>query len=178
MIGSILVDPELMTTVSDKLVPDHFHVRMHSGIYAVMQKLFVGGEEVNIVTVEENCLRQGVFDSQDSARTYLAGLAEKSVELSSIESYANILDEKLLMRELILASRDIYEKASSGTEEPGSMLDYAEKRIYDIRNDKEIKGLVHIGPTIREALKRLAYLAEFPEEANKVFRRWINAFTG
>lgn len=167
VLGSILVEPELLIQVTDVLTPEHFHIKMHSSIYAVMQKLFVGGEEVNIVTVTENCIRQSVFDSQESARTYLFKLSEMSVEKSSIDSYAEILDEKFLMRELILASKDIFDKASSGTEEPTSMLDYAEKRIYDIRNEKDIKGLLHIGPTLRQTLKDLAYLAEHPEEANK-----------
>ena len=167
VLGSVIVEPELLTKISDVLTPDHFHIKMHSGIYGVIQKLFVGGGDINIVTVTEHCVRQGVFESQDAARTYLFKLSEMSVEKASIESYAEVLDEKYLMRQLIVASRDIFDKASSGTEEPSSMLDYAEKRIYDIRNDKEIKGLLHIGPTLRDALRNLAYLAEHPEEANK-----------
>lgn len=167
VLGSVIVEPELLTKISDVLTPDHFHIKMHSGIYGVIQKLFVGGGDINIVTVTEHCVRQGVFESQDAARTYLFKLSEMSVEKASIESYAEVLDEKYLMRQLIVASRDIFDKASSGTEEPSSMLDYAEKRIYDIRNDKEIKGLLHIGPTLRDALRNLAYLAEHPEEASK-----------
>ena len=165
VLGSIMVEPELLSKVLDKLTPEHFHIKLHSGIYGVIQKLFVSGEDINIVQVPENCIRQSVFETQDEARTYLFKLAEMSVEKSSIESYAEILDEKFLMRQLILASKDIYEKASSGTEEPGAMLDYAEKRIYDIRNEKDIKGLVHIGPTIRDKLRYLAHIAEHPEEA-------------
>lgn len=167
VLGSIIVDPELLTKVNDVLSPEHFHIKMHSSIFAVIQKMFTGGEELNIVTLTENCIRQGVFDSQESARTYLFKLSEMSVEKSSIESYAEVLDEKFLMRELIIASKDIYDKTYSGTEEPTAMLDYAEKRIYDIRNEKDIKGLLHIGPTIRQTLKDLAYIAEHPEEANK-----------
>ncbi len=167
VLGSLIIEPELISKVSDKLSPEHFHIKMHNGIYAVIQKLFVSGEDINIVSVTENCVRQSVFESQDAARTYLFKLTETSVEKSSIESYAEILDEKFLMRQLILASKDIYELASSGTEEPQQMLDYAEKKIYDIRNEKEIKGLVHIGNTVRDTLRNLAYLTEHPEEANK-----------
>lgn len=167
VLGSLIIEPELVTKISDKLTPEHFHVKMHNGIYAVIQKLFVSGQEINIVSVTENCVRQSVFESQDAARTYLFKLTETSVEKSSIESYADILDEKYLMRQLILASKDIFDLASSGTEEPQSMLDYAEKKIYDIRNEKEIKGLVHIGNTVRETLSNLAKIAANPEEANK-----------
>ena len=93
VLGSILLEPELLSKVLDKLTPEHFHIKLHTGIYGVIQKLFVSGEEVNIVTVTENCIRQSVFGSQDEARTYLFKLSELSVEKSSIDSYAEILDE-------------------------------------------------------------------------------------
>lgn len=167
VLGSLIIDSSLISRLSGKLTPDHFHIRVHSKIYDVIQRLFLGGDEINIVSVTEHCMRQSVFETVDEARTYLFKLTDASVEKSSIESYAEILDEKFLVRRLILASKDIYDLASAGTEEPQHLLDYAEKKIYEIRNDKEIKGLLHIGPLVKETLQNLAFLTEHPEEANK-----------
>lgn len=167
VLGSVIIDPELLSKVSDRLTPEHFHIKMHNGIYSVIQMLFVSGQEINIVTITENCVRKGVFESQDAARTYLFKLTDFSIEKSSIDSYADTLCEKYLMRQLILASKDIYDLAVAGTEEPNHLLDYAEKKIYDIRNEKDIKGLTHIGPVVRDTLKELAYINQHPEEANK-----------
>lgn len=167
VLGSLLVEPELITKVSDKLTPDHFYQKKHSGIYGVIMKMFISGEEMNIVTITENCMRHSVFESQDEARTYLYKLSDLSIESSSIESYADILEDKFLMRQLITASKDIYDRAVAGTEEAQPLLDYAEKQIYDIRNEKEIKGLVHIGNVVRDTLRDLAFRAEHPEAANK-----------
>ena len=167
VLGSVIADPELLSKVSDRLTPEHFHIKMHSGIYSVIQMLFVSGQEINIVTVTESCVRKGVFESQDTARTYLFKLTDFTIEKSSIETYANTLCEKYLMRQLILASKDIYDLAVAGTEEPNHLLDYAEKKIYDIRNEKDIKGLTHIGPVVKQTLVDLAYINQHPEEANK-----------
>lgn len=167
VLGSLIIDSSLISRLSGRLTPDHFHIRVHSKIYDVIQRLFLGGDEINIVSVTEHCMRQSVFETVDEARTYLFKLTDASVEKSSIESYAEILDEKFLVRRLILASKDIYDLASAGTEEPQHLLDYAEKKIYEIRNDKEIKGLLHIGPLVKETLQNLAFLTEHPEEANK-----------
>ena len=167
VLGSVIIDPELLSKVSDRLTPDHFHIKMHNGIYSVIQMLFVSGQEINIVTITENCVRKGVFESQDAARTYLFKLTDFSIEKSSIESYADTLCEKFLMRQLILASKDIYDLAVAGTEEPNRLLDYAEKKIYDIRNERDIKGLTHIGPVVKQTLVDLAYINQHPEEANK-----------
>lgn len=167
VLGSLVIEPSLVAKLTGKLTPEHFHIRTHSKIFDVIQRLFLSGEEINIVSVTELCMRQSVFETVDEARTYLFKLTESSVEKSSIESYAEILDEKYLVRRLILASKDIYDLAVANTEEPQHLLDYAEKKIYEIRNDKEIKGLLHIGPLVKEALQSLAFLAEHPEEANK-----------
>ena len=167
LLGSILLESELMTKVSDRLLPDHFSIRVHQTIYGEMQKQFVANKDINIVTIMDLCMKQSAFESLDQAKTYLFKLSDLAVETSSIESYADIIEQKFLMRSLILASKDIYDKAVSGTEDAVPLLDYAEKRIYDIRNDREVKGLMHIGTTIRETLKQYAYYAEHPEEANK-----------
>ncbi|MCM1334251.1 MAG: replicative DNA helicase [Bacteroides sp.] len=167
VLGSLVIDPSLIAKLSGKLTPEHFHIRTHSKIFDAIGRLFLAGEDINIVSVTEACMRKSVFETIDEARTYLFKLTESSVEKSSIESYAEILDEKFLVRRLILASKDIYDLAVANTEEPQHLLDYAEKKIYEIRNDKEIKGLLHIGPLVKETLRSLAFLAEHPEEANK-----------
>ncbi len=167
VLGSLIIEPELLTKISDKITPDHFHIRAHNMIYGVIQKLFVSGEEINIVTVTENCVRQSVFVTPEATRNYLFKLTQSSVEKSSIESYSRILEEKFLVRQLILASKDIYDLAVSNTEEPQKLLDYAEKKIYDIRNEKEIKGLQPIAPLVSAQLRQLVHLMQHPEDANK-----------
>lgn len=167
VLGSLIIEPELFPKISDKISAQHFHIKTHSRIYEIIDTLFISGEDINIVNIMEHCIRQSVFESPDAARTYLYKLTESSVEKSSIEGYARVLEEKFLVRRLILASKDIYDLAASNTEEPEKLLDYAEKAIYDIRNEKEIKGLQLIGPVVRETLFNLNYIMEHPEEANK-----------
>ncbi len=166
VLGSLIIDPTLMSKVP-KLSAAHFHIKTHSKIFDTLSAMFVGGEDINIVSVTERCMRIGAFDTMDAARTYLFKLTEFSVEKSSIESYAEILDDKRLVRQLIVASKDIYDLAVANTEEPQNLLDYAEKTIYDIRRDDNIKGLVPIGPVVRDTLRNLAYCMEHPEAANK-----------
>ncbi len=168
VLGALIVEPALLSSISDKITASHFHIEMHSKIYAVIQKLFVSGEEINIATVTENCIRQSIFESPEVTRTYIYKLMKTAAEVSNIDGYARILEEKFLVRQLILASRDIYELASSNTEEPQKLLDYAESKIYDIRNEKEIKGLQPIGPIINDTLRELVHFMDHPEEAGKM----------
>ena len=167
VLGSIIVDSELLSQINDRITPEHFNVKLHKGIFTVIQKLFVLGEEINIVTAIEYCTRDKVFDTQYDAKAYLYKLMDSANRRASIVSLADILDDNYLLRRLILVSKDIYDKTVSGAENPSKMLDYAEKCIYDIRNSKEIKGLKHIGPVLQDALKELAFNVAHPEEAVK-----------
>ncbi len=167
ILGALILDAHQISRVNDKITPEHFYMRMHSGIYGVINMMFISGEEINIISIIDKCVKQGVFDSEDEAKAYIFKLAHDSIENASLESLAKILDDKLLTRQLISASKEIYDLAVSNTEEAHSMLDFAEKKIYDIRNEKEIKGLRHIGPLVRDKLRELIHINEHPEDANK-----------
>lgn len=167
VLGSIIADPELVAKVTDKLTPEHFFRKTHAGIFTAVQKMFVSGSDINIISLTEQCARDQVFESTEQAKEYLYSLSVLAVESTSIEGYAKLLDEKFVLRELIYASRDIFEKATSGTEEPASLLEYAERRIFDIRSEKETSGLLHINPTVISLLKHLMRVAQNPDEADQ-----------
>lgn len=167
ILGSIIVEPALLSRVSDKLSSEHFHIDYHKQIYDIIDMLNTTGTDINFVTIAESCNRRNIFESPDATRAYLLKLSEKALEKSSLETLAEIVNEKYLVRQLMLASKDIYELASANTEESNKLLDYAERKIYDIRNDRDIKGLQIIGPIVRQTIKDLGYLTDHPEEAHK-----------
>ncbi|MDR2531348.1 MAG: replicative DNA helicase [Oscillospiraceae bacterium] len=169
VLGSILLDSKLITEVTDKLNPQSFHVGLHSEIFGVMMQMFVTGQPIDIITVMENTVRQGAFDNQADAKLYLAKLMESAISPSSIESYATIIAEKYMVRQLMFASNEIFDLASSGTEEPQSLLDFAETKIYNIRSEKDITGLMPIKSTVLEKVKELSEIAANPETYYKKY---------
>ena len=86
-------------------------------------------------------------------------LAEAAISPSSVERYAEIVEEKYLLRQLIYASKEIYELSASGSQDAQELLDFAEKKIYDIRGGREIKGLRSIKPVVIETIQQLSKLA-------------------
>ncbi len=163
VLGSILVDPTLVSLVTDKLEADCFHVPLHRELFGVIHKMFVSGDDINIVSIIEHSLRHSVFDTQDEARAYLLKLAESAISPSSIETYAEIISDKFLIRKLMTASKEIYDLSASGTEDTSHLLDFAEKTIFDIRSGKDVSGLKPIAPIVRDQLHLLAQLAENPD---------------
>ncbi|MCL1823404.1 MAG: replicative DNA helicase [Oscillospiraceae bacterium] len=163
VLGSVLLDSKLLSEVTDKLHPQSFHVGLHSEIYGVMMQMFITGQPIDVITVIENSVRKEIFDNQADAKTYLVRLMESAISPSSIESYSTIIAEKYMVRQLMFASNEIFDLASAGTEEPQNLLDFAETKIYNIRSNKEISGLIPIKATVLEKVKELSEIAADPE---------------
>ncbi|MCL2018607.1 MAG: replicative DNA helicase [Oscillospiraceae bacterium] len=163
VLGSILLDSKLIADVTDKLNTQSFHVGLHGEIFSVMMQMFITSQPIDIITVIENTVRKNVFDSQADAKLYLTRLMESAISPSSIESYATIIAEKYMVRQLMFASNEIFDLASAGTEEPQNLLDFAETKIYNIRSEKDIAGLMPIKPTVLEKVKELSEIAADPE---------------
>jgi len=163
VLGSILLDSKYIADITDKLSPQSFHVGLHSEIFSVMMQMFITGQPIDIITVMESAVRNSVFDNQADAKLYLTKLMESAISPSSIVSYATIVAEKYMVRQLMFASNEIFELASAGTEEPKNLLDLAETKIYNIRSEKDITGLMPIKPTVLEKVKELSEIAANPD---------------
>jgi replicative DNA helicase len=172
VLGSILLDSKLIASVTDKLTAESFHVGLHSDIFSVMLQMFVTGKPIDIVTVIDDAVvteksgRRAIFDNQADAKVYLTKLMESAISPSSIESYARIIDEKHKVRQLMYASNEIFELAGAGTEEAQSLLEFAETKIYNIRREKDIAGLMPIKPVLLEKLKELSEIEKDPVAYN------------
>ncbi len=156
VLGAILVDSQYMADIATELQPEHFHVDVHKSIYSVMLQMFLTGERIDIVTVLDKVMLQGIFETAEQAKEYLAvKLAQGCPSPSSCRKYADIVAEKAMTRSLIFAAKDIMDTANAGGEDANTLVDYAEQRIYDIRSGKEIKGLTHISGIVLDRMTEL-----------------------
>ena len=106
ILGAILLDGSTaVSCVNDKLKPEHFHIKLHSDLYAVLQQMFMTAQPIDLVTTIEYSVRQGVFENQTEAKTYLARLMETAINPSSISAYSKIVEEKALVRSLMYVSK-------------------------------------------------------------------------
>ena len=160
VLGCVLLDGGVLGEIVGTLHPEHFYAQMNRDIFAVMTQMYMTSERIDVVTVLDACMRQGVFESADDAKKYLATVMEAVPSVSSIAKYAGIVTEKYLLRSLILASKEIIDAASAGAENANDIVDYAEQRIYDIRAGVENKSLTHISGIVFDRVKALNELVK------------------
>jgi len=113
--------------------------------------------------VVDSAVRKNVFESQADAKLYLVKLMESAISPSSIESYATIIAEKFMVRQLMYASNEIFDLANAGSEEAKDLLDFAETKIFNIRTEKDLTGLIPIKPVLLEKIKELSEIAADPK---------------
>lgn len=155
VLGTILMNSEAMNELATILQPDHFYVALNRGIYGVMLNMFMIGDKIDIVTVLEACMRQGVFETAEQGKEYLTKIMIAVPSISTVTKYAQIIVDKYMVRTLIFASKDIIDAANEGAEDANTLIDFAEQKIFDIRSGAEIKGLTHISGIVLDRINAL-----------------------
>ncbi len=167
LLGALLIDPERMPRIVELLPqPDYFYLEMHKLIYRVMLDLFTASKAIDFVTVMEALRREKSFD-ESTGKTYLIDLANNAITLENIVDYANSVREAYDKRMLIQASQRTIEETMSGLDRSDVLIDSAEQRIFDIRQGKNVQGLVHISEVIQETYDRLDMLNSAESEELK-----------
>lgn len=155
VLGAVLMDGEAMSELATILQPDHFYVSLNKAVYGVMLNMFITGDRIDVVTVLEVCMRQGVFETNEQAKEYLTRIMTAVPSISSVSKYAQIVVDKYMVRSLIFAAKEIIDSANEGAEDANTLIDFAEQKIFDIRSGAEIKGLTHISGIVLDRINAL-----------------------
>ena len=159
VLGALLLSPDSLPTVIVHLKPDSFYREQHRQLYSIILRMFSNGAPADIITVINEAVSEGVFETAAMAKTYLTNLMENVPSVANIASYCKIVEDKYLLRSLINASREIIEAASGGGESAKNLLDLAEQKIYDIRQGREIDGLTRLSEIIVTAYDKIQKLS-------------------
>ena len=164
LLGAILVDPDCLNDIADMVSATDFYLTEHTHIYTAMQELFGASKEIDIVTLIDMLVTKGIY-SKSGGQDYIKTLAQTVPNALNVKDYANIIKQKSLLRQLIDVCSDISDTAYSEEGEAGSIIDYAESRIFDIAQGRDTKNFRHIRDVIREVYKNLHTMATDGESA-------------
>ena len=122
VLGAALLDREsLATLVGGALRPADFYKDGHRRIFAAMLELAERGTPVDLVTLSEELKRQDALQDVGGVGA-LAGLVEEATAAVHTETYAAIVREKALARELISVSGALIGRIYEGREDVPALL--------------------------------------------------------
>lgn len=148
VLGTLLLEPENITTALEYLKPDCFYREQHREVFSVILRMFTSGGAIDFVTVLNEVVNQNIFDTPETAKFYLAQLMEVVPATTNFVNYCKIVQEKFYVRSLILASKEIISLSQDSDASATELLDMAEQKIYEIRQGKDVTGLVPISEVI------------------------------
>lgn len=158
VLGSILIDSRCVAEVIGILKPEDFYLEQNREIYETVYTMFNFSETIDPVTVLDKLKELGYY--HDNSKEYVMQLMEITPTAANVVRYANIVQEKSMLRGLGQAAGDISEMVYEQTGTAGEILETAEKKIYALRKGERGDSLEHIGTTLHKVFDRLDELSQ------------------
>ena len=157
VIGSMLTDKDAVIAAIEVLKEDDFYREDHKAIYGAILSLYDRSEPIDIITLKAELTSLGMFDKIGGLE-YLAELPEKVPTTANVDKYIKIVEEKSMLRNLIKTANEIIELGYDPTEELDNIMDNAEKKIFNIMQDKNQKGYSPIKDILVDTFTQLEQL--------------------
>ena len=157
LLGSLLIDPDVISHVANVVAPEDFYLARHGEIYDVIRTLFDHGDPVDFVTVTEELERRDKLE-EVGGRSYITSLVNTVPTAINAFQYAQIVQEKATLRQLISAAGDIARKAYDDSQDVGDVVNEAEKLIFAIserRLEQDLVAITDVVPRVVEEIKEL-----------------------
>ena len=157
VIGSMLTDRDAVISAIEVLKEEDFYREDNKTIYEAILNLYNKSEPIDIITLKAELTSMGMFDKIGGLE-YIVGLPEKVPTTANVEKYISIVKEKSELRRLINAANEIIEQGYDPTENIDDIMNSAEKKIFNIMQDKDQKSYSPIKDVLIDAFTELEQL--------------------
>jgi replicative DNA helicase len=168
VLGAILLEGrETLPRVIELLKPSDFYTEAHRVTYQSMLTLFNRSEPVDVLTLTEE-LRRGDQLQLVGGPAALALLVEQGSISAYLGSYASIVRDMAVLRELIQTSSHIIAQAFEAKEDVQTLVDDAERRIFSLAERRLEGSALPIGKILRNTFEYIERLYERKEHVTGV----------
>lgn len=144
---------EAISLVSDKLRVEDFYRQEHKLIYKALLKLSNCGVPLDVLLVEQTLRKSG--DLEKVKREYLFGLVPLEYTTLRAETYAKIIRQKSIMRQLMTTGKAISTAAGDERNSIEDVLNYAEREILSISQRQIVTGFESVSDIIQRSFDRI-----------------------
>ncbi len=131
VLGGVLIDNTIFSSILEVLKEDDFYHPAHKIIFRAFVELYSKNIPIDLITVKEHLERAGKLE-EVGGPLYLTNLGEQIVLSANALSYAEIVREKAIKRELISGGARVINLAYESEGEVDTLLDRAEQTIFEI----------------------------------------------
>ena len=157
ILGSMLTDRDAVISALEKLKEYDFYREDNREIFSAIFNLYSKSLPVDIVTVKSELVEMGSFERVGGFE-YLASLPDRVPTTANVDRYIKIVEEKSMMRRLIGMSNELIALGYDETEEVDNILDMAEKKVFELAQNKSSKSYFSMKEILATSLAELEKL--------------------
>lgn len=147
VLGSIIIDPACFNDIAVNMKSEFFYIPQHREIYSTLASMYELSQTVDFVSLLEKLKKNGVYDDA-GGKAYLTQLVQTVPSAANVLTYAAIVRDRYYARALMSAAQNIIKDINEDSEDADKLIAAAEQKIYDIRQGRDVTGLVHIKSVI------------------------------
>jgi len=154
LLASMMLDKEMIGQIVQIVDRESFFQADHQIIFDVLLKLYEHNRPIDAVIVREELVKRQLLEEVGGTQ-YLGAILSTVPSSAHGAHYAGIVREKALLRQLIAASNDILRDAYAPHEQADLVLDKAEKKIFDIAQQKVSGQMVPMEEVLHEVFEMI-----------------------
>ena len=159
VLGAMLVDKDAVVASIEVLKKDDFYREDNKEIFDTMLELYGIGKNIDMITVKDQLSLRGSLDKVGGVE-YIASLVDNVPAVSNIENYVKIVEEKSVIRNLIKTANEIIKNGYSGTEDVDTLVEQAEKKIFDVVQERNSRGYSSVKDVLLNVLDEIEELCK------------------
>jgi replicative DNA helicase len=163
LLGSVMIRPEVMHDITDIIAEKTFYSDRHKMIWSTMMELFSKNTPIDLLSLSSR-LRDKEILEQVGGMTYLTELVQGVPSSTNAKHYAEIVQKKHIMRDLINASEFVGNLGFDEEMDIEETLDKAEKKIFEVTNYTGTHKFIALKDTLVEAWERIDKLHASKDE--------------
>lgn len=180
LLGSVMLRPDVIYEIVDFIKQESFYSEKHRVIWRAMLELFGKSNPIDLLSLSSMLRDKGVLD-QIGGASYLTELVNTVPSAANAKHYAQIVQKKSMMRDLIMCAEDLSRLGYDESGELENIIDAAEKRVFEVTNFSSAHKFTELKDTLAEAWERLDKLHKSKDEMRGVhtgFKELDNKLAG
>ena len=153
ILGCVLIDNEIMTSLSDEMKVQDFYDRRHQILFTAMLNIYKSQMQIDFTTlIAELQIKNQLIEA--GGAVYLSSLIDAVYTTANIADYIQIVQDAALKRNVIAAATSIAEAGYNANYDSAGYIDYAERLLSDLAKRRRTEGFTPID-TVLDNVKNI-----------------------
>ena len=154
VVGSMLLDQEAIAQAMEIVTAEDFYHKQYGILFEAMTNLYSEGKPVDLVTLRDR-LQEMDVPPEIMSPDFLRDLITAVPTSTNVRFYAQIVQEKAVLRRLIRVNEEIAGQCYAGTQKTEDIMEDAEKKIFQVLQTKSSADFDPIKDIVLRALDRI-----------------------